>query len=489
MRNGVNRMLFCSFLGKPQPKNTLQFISNTYKKNIIHIAKMPWYMGIQMKKNGTSPSSVRANPRQSPEKKLQAQGIGHAQAQAGSGGHRAPQVAPSPLRPWMDAEKSESIQKEFLTLMSQEMRTPLNSIMGMLQLLLFTEQDEEQKEYTQIAYDSSKVLLGHINDILDLSQLFAGARTLQPIEFDLGEICQSIIGTYKTACEEKGLGISLDIEQGLNTLVYADANRLRQILSNLVDNAVKFTHKGEVGMQLSHLGSAETKPGSTRILFIVSDTGVGIEESKLQLVDQAFIQGDSPYTRRYQGLGIGLTLVKRLMDIMGGNMSIESDLGVGTNVYFSMEFPLAAGQSVSEEEVSTTPAASSRILVVEDNKLNRHATVRLLEQAGYTAHGVEDGFQALDRLAEETYDAVLMDVQMPGMDGVETTRRIRTGASANTDKGIPIIAFTAHTQPEDRQHFLAAGMDDFLAKPVEQEDLNRTIQRALDKRRSGQAQA
>jgi len=378
------------------------------------------------------------------------------------------------------AEKAGGIQKEFLSLMNQEMRTPLNSIMGMLQLLLYTDLDPEQKEYVETAYDSSKVLLAHISDILDLSQLFSGNFSPQSQGFDISEMGPGPLDSFRSSSQSKGIRLSLEIEPGLNTNVLGDPLRLRQILFNLMDNAVKFTHRGGVGIQISQLHPDALAEDRIRILFIIADTGVGIEEEKLQLVEQAFTQADASYSRRYQGLGVGLTLVKRLMEFMGGSMSIESEPGEGTTVFFSMEFQRASEKE--EAEPVLTSKARLNILVAEDDKLNRLTTVRLLEQAGHQAEGCENGYLALKLLAEKKFDAVLMDVQMPGLDGVETTKRIRNDSLPGVARNIPILALTAHTAPEGRKFFLSAGMDGFLAKPVEQAELDSVIRQTLDKR-------
>ncbi|MFO7728205.1 MAG: response regulator, partial [Desulfonatronovibrio sp.] len=380
------------------------------------------------------------------------------------------------------AEAANSAKSEFLANMSHEIRTPLNGIMGMLQLLQMTEQDREQKEYVQMAYQSSERLHRLLTDILDLSRIEAGKLELSEEGFQLAEVLNSLQDIFRLACQEKQISLQIQSDKDLPQLLTGDHVRLSQILFNLVGNAVKYTQQGEVRVQVYHLPGGS--PELCRILFVIKDTGQGIQEDRLEQVFEKFRQvenSDSPYARQFEGAGLGLPLVKRLVRLMGGNLSLTSQPGAGTEVYVSLPFkvPEALQQKTEglQEETHSANAGAAQVLVVDDEQTTQFHIQRLLEKNGYRVTVAEDGEGALAKLAQDQYDCVLMDVQMPVMDGVEATKKIRSSNHGFRD--IPIIALTAYAMSGDREKFLDYSMDDYIAKPVNKDELLKVIERNI----------
>ncbi|MDY7000759.1 MAG: ATP-binding protein [Thermodesulfobacteriota bacterium] len=411
------------------------------------------------------------------------------------------------------AEFANKSKSEFLSTMSHEIRTPLNGILGMLQLLQFITVDAPQKEYIDLALASGKSLLTVINDILDFSRIEAGKLKIVDKDFNLSEILQTIIGSFRLQAGEKGIRLHYDIDDGVPDFLVGDGGRIRQILFNLVGNSMKYTEHGEVYIQVCLMGR---KDGSEplRLFFSVSDTGKGIPEGMFKYIFEPFTQVDGSYTRKYQGAGLGLSIVKRLVERMGGSAAVESRVGVGTTVYFSVrvnspgsmmevwegisgrrqedasltggaeqpEFSLERWQTISGIPQGDVPFSPFKILVAEDNPANRILAVKLLEVLGHTAIAAEDGKEAVKALEKERFDLVLMDVQMPVVGGIEATKIIRKSTSGKFDPKIPIIALTAHAMEGDRERFLGAGMDDYIAKPVEVRELVAGINRVMSSR-------
>ncbi|MHC1791982.1 PAS domain S-box protein [Solidesulfovibrio sp.] len=386
------------------------------------------------------------------------------------------------------AEAASLAKNEFLANMSHEIRTPLNGVLGMLQLLAMTTTTVEQDEYIVNAIKSSKRLARLLADILDLSRIEAGKLTLGAVPFALADLKDATETLLSPTAREKKIHLDCVLAGNLPAVVIGDQTRVGQILFNIVGNAIKFTEKGLVRLDISPL---LRNNDTQHILFVVSDTGIGISTEQQRNIFEPFVQGDGSYTRRFQGAGLGLSIVRRLVALLGGELAIDSDAGAGTTVYVSLPFRLpAVGQHPGQPEKPSLPPSRDtrlRILVAEDDATSLLAARRLLEKWGHTVTGVADGEQALACLAAQSFDLVVMDVQMPVMDGVAATKRIR--ASDSPQAAIPIIAMTAYAMSGDREAFLAAGMDAYIAKPVTEQVLRGTIERLLSaKARSGQEQ-
>jgi len=386
------------------------------------------------------------------------------------------QVQQALIRAKEMAESANRAKSEFLANISHEVRTPLNGIMGMLQLAMQSEAPPELEDYLRTALESSRNLLRVLNDVLDFTKVDAGKMELLDREFDLDELLIQAVNFFKALALDKKIRLVLSAQRNLGRFV-GDEGRLRQILFNLMGNALKFTDHGSVTLEAWPVGK---KDGKTRILFTVRDDGIGIPEDKLAYVFESFTQVDGTYSRRYQGTGLGLPIVKRLVTLMGGNISVESVEGGGTTISFTLPLREAAvlqASAVKRAPHAVTDVRPLTVLLVEDDAVNMTMARRMLEKMEHTVICARNGLEALDCLQAPGVDVVLMDIQMPEMDGIEATNLIRTDPRFIPYAQVPIIALTAHAMAGDKEKFLSRGMDAYLSKPFDHTRLRELLHR------------
>lgn len=365
------------------------------------------------------------------------------------------------------AEAASQAKGVFLANMSHEIRTPLNGLLGMLQLLEGTRLDDEQGEFVTTALASGRGLLGVINAILDFSNAEDGELSFCRESYSPLPVLREVVGTFTAQARAAGLALTFSGDAELAAPVCGDAARLRQLVANLVSNAVKFTPKGSVDVRAERLDDPEAGP---TLRLTVADTGIGIPAHALERVFEPFTQLDDTLTRRYQGTGLGLAMVRRLTALMGGTVRLESTPGRGTTAIVEAPLTLPAKTVETPEPAACRPL---RVLVVDDEPVCGLTAKWLLEHLGHEAANASCGMEALDRLGKTRFDVVLMDVCMAGMDGLDTARRIR--ALDGPTGAVPIVALTARVLPADRRAIAAAGMDYFLAKPVDADELARVL--------------
>ena len=384
------------------------------------------------------------------------------------------------------AEAANRAKSLFLANMSHELRTPLNGLLGMLQLIKGNEDPNERDAYLDFAQRAGRRLTDLLSDLLDLSRIEAGGMRIECRPFTLASIFAALAETFSPMHQSKRVPLVLACAPEIPPVLLGDDVHVRQILFNLVGNAMKFTDKGEVRLEVFPL--LPMPSGAIRLLFIVSDTGIGIPDDKLDHIVHPFAQVEESYTRAHQGAGLGLSIVRNLVLAMGGTLQFDSLMGQGTSVCLTLPFAVSASAPPAtppaEFSPEGAPQAGLRILLVEDDEVSRLCARRLLEHLGHEVTTTTNGAQALDELRAKPFDCVLMDVQMDVMDGVEATRHIRSGMSGVLDARVPVIAMTAYAMAGDREKFLAVGMDGYVAKPVLATELAAAIGSAVAQRRS-----
>ncbi|HBV87253.1 MAG TPA: hybrid sensor histidine kinase/response regulator [Desulfosporosinus sp.] len=376
------------------------------------------------------------------------------------------------------AEAANRAKSEFLANMSHEIRTPINGIAGMIDLTLLANITDEQRENLEIAKDCADSLLRIINDILDFSKIEAGHLVIETIGFNLQELLDSTIKTHLPLALKKKLELCCDSSSSIPQILQGDPNRLRQILNNLLNNALKFTEHGKVTLSVELLAMTNK---AVELNFSISDTGVGISDQEKAKLFRNFSQVDGSITRKYGGTGLGLAISKQLVEIMGGTITLESQKGKGSTFSFSLLFSRAKELSKPAQghlnPIHTLKPL--RILVVEDDKVNLMVLTLMLKEKGYSVESASNGLEALSLHEENQYDAIFMDIQMPIMDGIEATAKIREreGKSRHT----PIIALTAYALVGDRERFLSHGLDEYIPKPIKMEELFRVLEEVLNR--------
>jgi PAS domain S-box-containing protein len=378
------------------------------------------------------------------------------------------------------AEKANAAKSMFLANMSHEIRTPLNGLMGMMQMLRTTALSVEQKEFVDLAIRSGSRLTRLLCDILDLSRVESGRIALEEKPFRIADIFSALTDTFEPLCIGKGLFIRPWVAPDVPPTVVGDEVRVRQIIFNLVGNAMKFSPAGEITVSIMRLAPISEK--MIRLLFTVGDHGAGIPDRLVNAVCDAFTQGEDSFARSQQGAGLGLAITHNLVALMGGTLTFDSEPGRGTDVYVMLPLGLAEALP-AEAPAAATPCGASRetyrILLAEDDIFSQIGTKRYLETLGHTVECAGDGKTALELLRREPFDCILMDIQMLVMDGVEATRRIRAGEAGEAARNVPIIAVTAYAMNGDAQRFQEAGMDHYISKPVDFEELCSVMDGAL----------
>ncbi len=376
------------------------------------------------------------------------------------------------------ADHANRMKGEFLATMSHEIRTPMNGVLGALALVDGANLNDEQRQMLDIATRSGNALLLIIDDILDLSKLEAGKAEIEPIDFDLRTMLSDSVELLQPTAGSRGLGLSIDVVPVVPHRVRADVRRIRQVLVNLIGNALKFTHRGGVTVRAAMDGTPKAD-GAFFLRFEVTDTGIGIPDDVLPNLFRRFTQADGSTTRRFGGTGLGLAISRELVSLMGGRIGAVSAEGRGSTFWFTVlcrsAAPLIEDSVNDRPSVPAASAAGLRVLVAEDNEINRDIVVTMLRRAGHQVTAVSDGLQAVRAVEDEEgrFDAILMDVQMPVMDGITATRHIR--ALTGPGRHLPIVALTGNAMPGNRGEYLAAGMTAYLTKPIVSADLFETL--------------
>jgi signal transduction histidine kinase/CheY-like chemotaxis protein/HPt (histidine-containing phosphotransfer) domain-containing protein len=377
-------------------------------------------------------------------------------------------------------DESARAKEIFLANMSHEIRTPMNGVLGIAGLLAKTKLDEQQQNYLGLIQDSANNLLLLVNDVLDLEKIVLGKLQFEHVVFSLADRMELCLQSFIYKAEEKGIGLVYDNLLGEDLVLLGDPYRLSQIMNNLISNAIKFTETGNVTIETRLLNK---KGNEARIAFTVKDTGIGITESELGLIFEPFMQAHVAITRTHGGTGLGLSICRELIAMMGGVLKVESEAGKGSSFSFELPFAISSSklnQSTVEQDLNYRSLGNRYVLVAEDVELNQYLVRHIMESWGFTVDVVNNGREAVGMIQKNNYDLVLMDIQMPEMDGIEATRAIRK-LDDPVKAAVPIIALTANALKGDSEKYLAAGMNDFLPKPFNEQKLFIVISNNLKK--------
>ncbi|MBO6584572.1 MAG: response regulator [Gracilimonas sp.] len=377
--------------------------------------------------------------------------------------------------------KSTKAKSEFLATMSHEIRTPMNAILGMTHLLKQDSPREDQIEPINILDFSGKTLLSLIDDVLDFSKIEAGKIEFESIEFELNKLVNVIVESFKITAKNKGIELKTEIGEGIPNILVGDPARLTQILNNLVSNALKFTEEGDVRLSVNAL---QDDDDSIRLQFAISDTGIGIEEDRVNTIFESFTQASQNTKRLFGGTGLGLTISKQLAELQGGAISVESEEGEGSTFFVELTFEKGSStdeaKAITKNEDNAESLSGLRVLLAEDNLVNQKVMLRFLERWNVDMTVVDNGKEAVEAIKEHNYDVVLMDLQMPTMDGYEASEHIRK-LDDPYKRNTPIIALTAAALKEVREKVYASGMNDFVTKPFNPADLEQKLFQFIEK--------